>query len=203
MMRAAAAGLPLSLEGAGGALRIEWSKLACGKDLIRYFSQPCAPTRANGGRTHNLPAYAPERWEAFKAYNARDVEAEMELQQRLSGLQPAPLPMWDEYVLGQRINDRGVLIDPVLVASAIEIDARARVQAEERMRRITGIDNPNSIKQITVWLATRTSRRTASPSRRKATRRRSTARAEPGFVKRRPSPPVGLKGLESASPLET
>ena len=91
MMRATAAGLPLSLEGAGGALRIEWSKLACGKALIRYFSQPCALTRANGGRTHNLPAYAPERWEAFKAYNVRDVEAEMEPQQRLSGLQPAPL----------------------------------------------------------------------------------------------------------------
>lgn len=101
MVRAAAAGLPLSLEGAGSAHHIERGKLACGKDLIRYFSQPCASTKTNGGRTCNLPAHALERWEAFKAYNARDVEAEMELQQRLSGLQPAP-SMWDEYMLDQR-----------------------------------------------------------------------------------------------------
>lgn len=105
MVWAAAMGLPLSLKGVGGILKLEEQKMDEGKALIKYFSVPCAPTKANGGRTRNMPADDMEKWETFKAYNRRDVEVEMAIQEKLSGF-PVSDEVWDEYHIDQEINDR-------------------------------------------------------------------------------------------------
>ena len=108
MIWSAYMGLPLSLEGVGTVLGLGKQKLTEGKDLIRYFCQPCAPTKAKGGRTRNLPWHAPDKWEAFKRYNIRDVEVEMSIQDKLTRF-PVPDAVWEEYHLDQQINDRGSL----------------------------------------------------------------------------------------------
>ena len=120
MVWSAYMGLPLSLEGAGAVLGLEKQKLTEGKELIRYFCQPCKPTAVNCGRTRNLPIHAPEKWDAFKAYNLRDVETELSIQHRLLKY-PVPETVWDEYHLDQEINDRGVALDMTLVREAISI----------------------------------------------------------------------------------
>ena len=114
-------GLPLSLEGIGKVLKLENQKMAEGKALIRYFCVPCKPTKANGGRTRNLPEHDPVKWSTFIAYNKRDVETEMAIQKKLSKF-PAPDFLWEEYHLDQEINDRGIQLDMVLVEQAIAID---------------------------------------------------------------------------------
>ncbi len=151
MVWAATLGLPLSLESAGTALGLEKQKLAEGKDLIRYFCRPCAPTRANGGRTRNRPSDSPEKWAHFKEYNDRDVEAEMEIQRKLSRF-PVPESEWEHYRLDQRINDRGIQLDMDLVRKAIACDARFRDDHTKRARDVTGLDNPNSVQQLKEWL---------------------------------------------------
>ena len=123
MVWAAYMGLPLSLEGAGAVLGLEKQKLAEGKDLIKYFCQPCAPTKSNGQRTRNLPKHSPDKWLAFKKYNIRDVETEMSIQARLLKY-PVPDSVWEEYHLDQEINDRGVGLDMELVRQAIQMDGR-------------------------------------------------------------------------------
>ena len=100
MVWAATMGLPLSLEGVGSVLGLEKQKLSEGKDLIRFFCQPCTPTNANGHRTRNLPMHAPDKWFAFKKYNIRDVEVEMSIQKRLSK-HPVPDSVWEEYHIDQ------------------------------------------------------------------------------------------------------
>lgn len=152
MVWSAYMGLPLSLEGAGAVLGLEKQKLTEGKELIRYFCKPCAATATNGQRTRNLPEHARDKWEAFKAYNRRDVEAEMSIQARLSKF-PVPDSVWDEYVLDQKINDRGVRLDRTLVKNAIDIDARSKAELARLMRDITELDNPNSVAQMKQWLA--------------------------------------------------
>ena len=117
MVWSATLGLPLSLEGAGAVLGLEKQKLTEGKDLIRYFCVPCKATKTNGGRTRNLPEHDMEKWERFKAYNLRDVETEMQIQQRLSKF-PVPDFVWEEYRLDQEINDRGIGVDMELVSQA-------------------------------------------------------------------------------------
>lgn len=107
MVWSATLGLPLSLEGVGAVLGLEKHKLTEGKNLIKYFCVPCAPTKTNGGRTRNLPQHDMEKWEQFKAYNLRDVETEMSIQKKLSRF-PVPDFIWDEYHLDQEINDRGI-----------------------------------------------------------------------------------------------
>ena len=102
-------------------LGLEKQKLTEGKDLIRYFCVPCKPTKANGGRTRNLPEHAQDRWDRFKEYNVRDVEAEMQIQQKLAKF-PVPDTVWDEYHLDQEINDRGIRVDMDFVSQAIRID---------------------------------------------------------------------------------
>ena len=126
MVWAATMGLPLSLEGVGAVLGLEKQKLSEGKDLIKYFSVPCAPTKANGGRTRNHPFHAPDKWEAFKKYNVRDVETEIGIKDRLAKF-PVPDEVWDEYHIDQEINDRGVRLDMDLVKEAIEMDTRSRL----------------------------------------------------------------------------
>ena len=152
MVWAAAMGLPLSLEGAGAVLGLEKQKLTEGKELIKYFCRPCAPTKANAGRTRNRPAHAPNKWAAFKRYNARDVETEMSVQERLSKF-PVPESVWEEYQLDQEINDRGAALDLTLVRQAIAMDARSRRQLTAAMKKLTELDNPNSVQQMKRWLA--------------------------------------------------
>lgn len=152
MVWAAYMGLPLSLDGAGAVLGLEKQKLAEGKDLIKYFCQPCAPTKTNGQRTRNLHKHAPDKWQAFKKYNIRDVETEMSIQARLLKY-PVPDSVWEEYHLDQEINDRGVGLDMELVRQAIQMDGRSRSELTQAMKELTSLDNPNSVQQMKQWLA--------------------------------------------------
>lgn len=152
MIWSATMGLPLSLEGVGAVLGLEKQKLTEGKELIKYFCQPCAPTKTNGQRTRNSPFHAPDKWAAFKRYNVRDVETEMSIQQKLRKF-PVPDAVWDEYHIDQEINDRGVRLDVDLVKEAIEMDTRSRKELTAAMKDITDLDNPNSVQQMKQWLS--------------------------------------------------
>lgn len=151
MVWSAYMGLPLSLVGVGAVLGLEKQKLTEGKDLIRYFCTPCSPTKTNGGRVRNLPQHDLEKWNCFKAYNLRDVETEMLIQQKLSKF-PVPETIWAEYHQDQEINDRGISLDLTFVKQAIAIDLLSRKNLEDRIQEITQLENPNSIKQIKDWL---------------------------------------------------
>jgi len=144
-------GLPLSLEGIGKVLKLENQKMAEGKALIRYFCVPCKPTKANGGRMRNLPEHDPVKWSTFIAYNKRDVETEMAIQQKLSKF-PVPDFLWEEYHLDQEINDRGIQLDMVLVEQAIAINECSREDLSAKMRQLTALENPNSVQQMKEWL---------------------------------------------------
>ncbi len=152
MVWAATMGLPLSLEGVGSVLKLDKQKLTEGKDLIKFFCQPCAPTQSNGQRIRNYPHHAPDKWLAFKQYNARDVESEMSIQERLAKF-PVPDSVWDEYHLDQEINDRGVALDMTLVQEAMAMDGRSRSELTSAMKYLTELDNPNSVQQMKLWLA--------------------------------------------------
>lgn len=152
MIWAATMGLPLSLEGVGAVLGLEKQKLTEGKDLIKYFCQPCVATKSNGGRTRNRPFHAPEKWEAFKRYNIRDVETEMGIQHKLRKF-PVTESVWEEYNIDQEINDRGVRLDMGLVQQAIAMDARSREELTAAIKDITKLENPNSVLQMKRWLS--------------------------------------------------
>ena len=144
-------GLPLGLEKVGAVLGFEEQKLKEGKELVKYFCCPCKPTKSNGGRTWNLPQHAPEKWELFKKYNERDVQVEMQIQERLKNY-PVPDFVWDEYHLDQEINDRGIMIDQQMVAQALRIDELSKADLTARMQKKTGLDNPNSVIQMKDYL---------------------------------------------------
>ena len=152
MVWSATLGLPLSLENVGAVLGLEKQKLSEGKDLIRYFCVPCKPTKANGGRTRNLPEHDREKWERFKAYNLRDVEAEMQIQQRLSKF-PVPDFVWEEYWQDQEINDRGIGVDMEMVRNAIAMEGRSKSELSAAMQELTELENPNSVQQMKQWLS--------------------------------------------------
>ena len=152
MVWSAYMGLPLSLEGVGTVLGLEKQKLKEGKDLIRYFCSPCKATKANGKRTRNHPYHDLDKWSAFKEYNKRDVETELEIQEKLSKF-PVPDTVWKEYHLDQEINDRGVLLDLNFIKNAIEIDDHSRTQLIDEMKSLTHLNNPNSVQQLKAWLA--------------------------------------------------
>lgn len=152
MVHCAYLSLPLSLEKAGSMLKVEQQKMKEGKDLIKYFCIPCKPTKANGGRTRNLPWHDPEKWEIFKAYNRRDVEAEIAIEKKISKV-TIPHNIWKEYELDQQINDRGVLIDMDLVKAATKLDEQSRDGLVKEMCSLTMLDNPNSVVQLKGWLA--------------------------------------------------
>ena len=151
MVWSATLGLPLSLENVGAVLGLEKQKLSEGKDLIRYFCVPCKPTKVNGGRTRNLPEHDREKWKRFKAYNLRDVEAEMQIQQRLSKF-PVPDFVWEEYWQDQEINDRGIGVDMEMVRNAIAMDGRCKAELSAAMKELTELENPNSVQQMKQWL---------------------------------------------------
>ena len=152
MVWSAYMGLPLSLEGVGAVLGLEKQKLTEGRDLIRYFSTPCAPTKTNDGRTRNLPEHDPEKWDRYKAYNLRDVETEMQIQAKLSKF-PVPDAVWDDYHLDQEINDRSIRVDMTFVKRCIALDAETRDSLTASMRELTELDNPNSVAQMKSWLS--------------------------------------------------
>jgi DNA polymerase len=145
-------GLPAGLAAVGAVLGLEKQKLSEGKDLIKYFSVPCKPTKTNGGRTRNLPSDAPEKWQIFKIYNHRDVETEMEILTKVSRF-PVPDFLWKQYATDQRINDRGIEIDRRLAEQAIRCDEEMRERNLARAQELTGLENPNSPIQLKDWLA--------------------------------------------------
>jgi DNA polymerase len=153
MVHAATAGLPLSLDQAAAAVKAT-PKDAQGKALIRYFCQPCKPTKANGGRTRNRPQDDPLKWEALKKYCKQDVDTEWEIDQILER-QRIRIPEDERrlYVLDQKINDTGVLLDEKLVYSAIDIDQEHRERLQEQAVKLTGLSNPNSVAQLSAWMA--------------------------------------------------
>lgn len=152
MVRSAMLGLPLSLDAVSKALKLQQEKMAVGKALIRYFSIPCKPTKANGGRTRNLPHHDFDKWELFKKYCIRDVEVERAIRKRVSSYRPTDFErrLW---ILDQQINDRGVMLDLDLVGSALLIDEQTRQALHEEATKITGLDNPNSAVQLKEWLS--------------------------------------------------
>lgn len=152
MTWAAYLGLPLSLSGVGEILGLEKKKLTEGKELVKFFCQPCAPTKANGGRTRNLPSDATEKWELFKLYNLRDVEVEMQITQILSKF-PVPDSVWDEYHISEEINDRGIGVDMPFVSACLSLDAKSTDALTEAMCDLTALKNPNSVAQVKGWLA--------------------------------------------------
>ena len=151
MIWSAYLGLPLSLEKVGEVLKLDKQKMNEGKTLIRYFSIPCKPTKTNGMRTRNLPHHDLEKWSIFKEYNQRDVETEMAIKKKLSAF-PMPQSEWENYWVDQNINDRGILIDEVLVDSAIKFDEILREENMDRAIGLTGLENPNSPLQLKEWL---------------------------------------------------
>lgn len=151
MIWSAYLGLPLSLEKVGEVLKLDKQKMSEGKALIRYFSIPCKPTKTNGMRTRNLPHHDLEKWSTFKEYNHRDVETEMEIKKKLSAF-PMPQSEWENYWIDQNINDRGILIDEILVDSAIKFDEILREENMDRAIELTGLENPNSPLQLKEWL---------------------------------------------------
>lgn len=151
MIWSAYLGLPLSLEKVGEVLKLDKQKLNEGKALIRYFSIPCKPTKTNGMRERNLPHHDLKKWSTFKEYNQRDVETEMAIKKKLSAF-PMPHSEWENYWIDQNINDRGILIDGVLVDSAIKFDEILRDENMDRAIGLTGLENPNSPMQLKEWL---------------------------------------------------
>ena len=145
-------GLPLGLEKVGAVLGFEEQKLKEGKDLIKYFCCPCKPTKANCGRTWNLPQHAPDKWALFVKYNERDVQVEMQIQDRLKNF-PVPDDVWDQYHLDQQVNDRGIMIDQEMVAQALRIDELSKADLTARMQKKTGLENPNSVVQMKDYLS--------------------------------------------------
>ena len=150
-VQAAMLALPRSLEDVGRVLGLDEQKMKEGKELIRYFCIPCKPTKANGGRTRNLPCHAPEKWELFKTYCKRDVDVEKSIRRKLHNF-PIPESEMELYRLDQRINDRGVLVDMGLVEQAIACERLHKEVVTKRAYELTGLENPNSVAQLKGWL---------------------------------------------------
>lgn len=157
LLHGAYLGFPGSLDACGKALGLpqDKQKMGVGKSLIRYFCVPCKPTKANGGRTRNLPHHDPAKWDLFKEYNAQDVVTEMEIERRLSSY-PVPDDVQKQWELDLAINARGVAVDTVLVAAAQAMDAQVRQEYIQEAQALTGLDNPNSVSQLTAWLTEQT-----------------------------------------------
>ena len=152
MVMAAYLTLPGRLADAAVALGATEKKMEEGKDLIRYFSVPCKPTKTNGGRTRNLPTDAPDKWAVYRQYNAQDVETERAIRKALEKY-PLPEQEWELYALDQQINDRGVRVDKKLVKNAIAVDAVFAQAAYQRAKELTALENPGSVNQLKAWLA--------------------------------------------------
>lgn len=144
-------GFPGSLAQVGAVLGVEKKKLETGKDLIKFFSVPCKPTKTNGGRTRNLPEHDREKWQQFITYNARDVETEMDIMEKVARF-PVPDFLWKQYAQDQCINDLGIELDMALVTQAIKCDEESRERYLKRAQELTGLENPNSPIQLKEWI---------------------------------------------------
>lgn len=146
-------GYPAGLDAAGKALGLpqDKQKMAAGKALIKYFCVPCVPTKTNGGRTRNRPHHDTAKWKLFKEYNAQDVVTEMEIERRLSSF-PVPESVQNQWVTDQLINLRGVGVDLALVEGALDLDAEVRKDYLQEAVNISGLDNPNSVSQLSKWI---------------------------------------------------
>ena len=151
LVQASMLSLPLSLEGVGEALNLDKKKMSEGKDLIRYFCMPCKPTKANGGRTRNLPSDALEKWKLFKTYCIRDVDVEKQIRNKLAKF---PIPDREQklYCMDQRINDRGIMVDQKLIGHAVACDLLYKETVTKKAYEISGLENPNSVSQLKDWL---------------------------------------------------
>ena len=150
MVAAAYLGLPLSLAGVGAVLQLQQQKMSEGKALIRHF---CIPyDHVNGVPQFHAPTDAPEKWNIFRAYNQRDVETEQAIEQKIARF-PVPEFVWQEYVLDQSINDRGIQLDLQLVQQAIRMDTLTKDKLLHQLKNLTNLDNPNSVQQMKQWLA--------------------------------------------------
>ena len=151
LVQASMLSLPLSLEGVGEALNLDKKKMSEGRDLIRYFCMPCKPTKANGGKTRNLPSDAPEKWELFKTYCIRDVDVEKQIRNKLAKF---PIPDREQklYCMDQRINDRGIMVDQELIGHAVACDLLYKETVTKKAYEISGLENPNSVSQLKDWL---------------------------------------------------
>lgn len=154
MVWSASLSLPLALKNAAAVLKTGEQKDKAGDVLIKYFSIPCKATKANGGRTRNLPEHAPEDWQRFKNYCVQDVRTERDIRHKLETF-PLPDTEWDYYHMDQRINDRGVMIDQQLVEQAITCDLMLTEEMTKRAYELTGLENPNSVAQLKGWLEER------------------------------------------------
>lgn len=146
-------GYPAGLDAIGRALGLpeDKQKLSAGRALIRYFCVPCTPTKSNGGRTRNLPQHDPAKWDLFKTYNGQDVVTEMEIDRRLENF-PVPEETQLQWVMDQIINLRGVAVDMELADSAIYLGQTVQEQLTAEARELSGLQNPNSVAQLTKWL---------------------------------------------------
>ena len=144
--------MPARLADAAVALDATEQKMEEGKDLIRFFSVPCRATKANDGRTRNLPEHAPDKWAVYKQYNAQDVETERAVRKACDA-HPMLESEWELYALDQLINDRGVRVDKLLVKQAMRVDSEFTETAYQRAKDITGLENPGSVAQLKAWLA--------------------------------------------------
>lgn len=157
MLHGLYAGYTAGLDATGRALGIpeDKQKLATGKALIRYFCVPCKPTKSNGGRTRNYPHHDPEKWELFKTYNGQDVVAEMEIERRLSVF-PVPDFVQKQWETDLFINARGVAVDMDFCEGALELGETIRAQLTDEAVQLSGLQNPNSVKQLARWLSAET-----------------------------------------------
>ena len=153
MVLAAMNGLPMSLDAAGAALNLKDQKIKEGTSLISYFCKPCRPTIANGGRTRNRPEHAPDKWARFVEYCRRDVEVEQAIYYRLNSYKVTDFER-EVWALDARINERGVLVDTELAEAAIAVDEEIKAAGTAELKKLTGLDNPNSVAQLKDWLET-------------------------------------------------
>lgn len=145
--------LPGSLDSLSNVLKLENKKQSSGKTLINFFSKPCAPSKANNGRTRNLPEHDLDKWKLYKEYNAGDVEAEREVYNKLSAFGDIPKSIWEEWILDQIINSRGVALDLDFINKAISFAEDRKLELMEEAQNLTGLDNPNSPAQLKKWLS--------------------------------------------------
>lgn len=178
MVKAVRLGLPFSLAQCAEVLGLENKKMAEGASLIRYFSCPCKLTKANGGRTRNLPEHDMLKWATFKRYNKRDVEVEQEIRRKLDGRNPLTETERKAWFLDQTINDRGVMIDVNLARNASIIDDQYKQGLVEELKNLTGLSNPNSVMQLKQWLYDETGLRLSSLDKESVTQLLSSISSE-------------------------
>lgn len=185
MLHALYCGYPASLDAAGRAMGLpeDKKKLTTGKALIRYFCVPCKPSNANGNRTRNLPKHDPAKWKLFKEYNGQDVVTEMEIDHRLSAF-PVPAFVQKQWETDLTMNARGVAADMEMVSGALVIGATVKSQLMAEARQLSGLDNPNSIKQLARWLTEATDGDTEITSVTKETVATMLKQPQPANVQR-------------------